>query len=298
LNLFSRQGEIATLTQGGGAFTGIYPLDRFKRFELRTGIIKQDTNFRNPYLDPDINVDGIGFDPAAFEAFKERLERRFPNGTILPLGVAFVTETTRFRNFGPLAGSTMMLSATVSPGGPFLSRSTFQADLRKYLQMTGASLVALRFVGFHSTGDNPDFFWFGGDNSMRGYPFQGFVGNRGFYGNAEVRFPLVDALLTPLGFFGPLRGTFFGNWGGAAYSDEPFEIFASDLRISRVDGRLVDDWGTKDTVASYGFSLGLNLFGLPMHFDWVRLTDFANPVSQRLSLRDETRFEFWIGYDY
>ncbi|HEX9723932.1 MAG TPA: hypothetical protein VGC53_06580 [Vicinamibacteria bacterium] len=298
VNLFSRQGEIATLTQSGGAFTGIYPIDRFKRLEFRTGIIRQDTNFRNPFLDPDINIDGIGFDPAVFEAFKARVEERFPNGTILPIGVAFVTETTRFRNFGPLAGSTMMLSATVSPGGPFLARSTFQADLRKYLQMTGSSLVALRLVGFHSTGDNPDFFWFGGDNSMRGYPFQGFVGNRGFYGNAEVRFPLVDALLTPVGFFGPLRGTFFANMGGAAYSDEPFQIFASDLRISRVDGRLVDGWGTKDAVASYGFSLGLNLFGLPMHFDWVKVTDFADPVSERLSLRNETQFKFWIGYDY
>jgi hypothetical protein len=124
------------------------------------------------------------------------------------------------------------------------------------------------------------------------------VGNRGFYGNAEVRFPLVDALLTPVGFFGPLRGTFFANMGGAAYSDEPFQIFASDLRISRVDGRLVDGWGTKDAVASYGFSLGLNLFGLPMHFDWVKVTDFADPVSERLSLRNETQFEFWIGFDY
>lgn len=297
-NLFSRQGEIATLTQSGGAFASIYPLDRFKRFEFRTGIIRQSTNFRNPFLDPDINTEGIGFDPAEFADFEERLERRFPNGTLLPIGVSFITETTRFRNFGPLAGSTMMLNATFSPGGPFLARRTFRADLRKYLQMTGSSLVALRIVGFHSGGDHPDVFWFGGDNTMRGYPFQGFVGNRGFHGNAEVRFPLVDALLTPLGYFGPLRGTFFGNWGGAAYTDEPFQIFAKDLRISRVDGRLVDGWGLKDTVASWGFSLGMNVFGLPLHFDWIKLTDFAKPVSDRLSLRNETQFKFWIGFDY
>src|SRR3990172_3433033 len=298
LNLFSRQGEIATLRQSGGGFAGIYPLDRFRRFEFHTGIISQRTNFQNPYLDPDINPDGIGFPPGIFEAFQESLERRFPNGTILPLGVSFVTETTRFRNFGPLAGSTMLLSATVSPGGPFLARRTFQADLRKYLQLTSGSLVALRLRGFHSAGDNPDFFWFGGDNTMRGYPYQGFVGNRGFYGNAELRFPLVDALLTPLGFFGPLRGTFFVNMGGAAFEDESFQVFADNLRISRVDGRLVEGWGLKDTVASWGVSLGMNAFGLPLHFDWVKVTDFAQPVSDRLSLRDETQFKFWIGFDY
>ena len=298
LNLFSRQGEIATLSQSGASFTGIYPLDRFRRFELRTGVIRQSTGFRDPFLDPDINTEGIGFDPGGFDAFQASLDARFPTGTILPLGVAYVTETTRFRNFGPLAGSTMMLSATVSPGGPFLARRTFQADVRKYLQLTGSSLAAFRLRGFHSTGENPDFFWFGGDNTMRGYPFQGFVGNRGFHGNAELRFPIADALLTPMGFLGPLRGTLFGNMGGAAFQGERFNIFSSDLRISRVDGRLVEGWGLQDAVASWGFSLGLNIFGLPMHFDWVRVTDFAKPLTDRLSLRNETQFKFWIGIDY
>jgi hypothetical protein len=298
LNLFSRAGEIATLRQTGATIAGIYPLDRFRRFEFYTGYINQRTKFQNPFLDPDINPGGIGFDPAIFEAFQASLERRFPTGDILPIGVTYVSETTRFRNFGPLAGSTTLLGFNVSPGGPFLSRYTFQADLRKYLQLTGSSLVALRVRGFKSTGDNPDFFWFGGDNTMRGYPFQGFVGNRGFHGNAELRFPIIDAAITPIGFFGPLRGTLFVNWGGAAFEDEPFQVFASDLRISRVDGRVVDGWGLKDTVASWGFSLGLNAFGLPLHFDWVRLTDFASPITNNLSLRDETLFKFWIGFDY
>ena len=298
LNLFSRAGEIATLRQTGATIAGIYPLNRFRRFEFYTGYINQRTQFQNPFLDPDINVDGIGFDPGVFAAFQESLDRRFPTGDILPIGVTYVSETTRFRNFGPLSGSTTMVGFNVSPGGPFLSRYTLQADLRKYLQLTGGSLAALRVRGFSSRGDNPDFFWFGGDNTMRGYPFQGFVGNRGFFTNAELRFPLIDAAITPIGFFGPLRGTLFLNWGGAAFEDQPFQVFASNLRISRVDGRVVDGWGLKDTVASWGFSLGLNAFGLPLHFDWVRVTDFASTVTDNLSLRDETLFKFWIGFDY
>jgi outer membrane protein assembly factor BamA len=133
---------------------------------------------------------------------------------------------------------------------------------------------------------------------MRGYPYQSFVGNRGFHGNAELRFPLIDAALTPIGFFGPLRGTLFVNVGGAAYLDEPFQVFSSDLRISRVDGRLVDGFGLKDAVASWGFGLSMNFFGLPMHFDWSRLTDFASPVSNNITIRDETKFDFWIGFDF
>ena len=297
-NLFSRAGEIATLKQTGATIAAIYPLNRFRRFEFYTGYINQRSQFQNPFLDPDINTDGIGFDPGAFAAFQESIERRFPSGDILPIGVTYVSETTRFRNFGPLSGSTMLVGFNISPGGPFLSRYTLQADLRKYLQLTGGSLAALRVQGFSSRGDNPDFFWFGGDNTMRGYPFQGFVGNRGFFTNAELRFPLIDAAITPIGFFGPLRGTLFLNWGGAAFEDQPFQVFASNLRISRVDGRVVEGWGLKDTVASWGFSLGLNAFGLPIHFDWVRVTDFANTITNNLSLRDETQFKFWIGFDY
>ena len=39
----------------------------------------------------------------------------FRNGTLVPLGVAFVQETTVFREFGPLAGSTMRLAYDVAP---------------------------------------------------------------------------------------------------------------------------------------------------------------------------------------
>ena len=39
----------------------------------------------------------------------------FRNGTLMPLGVAFVQETTVFREFGPLAGSTMRLAYDVAP---------------------------------------------------------------------------------------------------------------------------------------------------------------------------------------
>ncbi|MFQ5789677.1 MAG: peptidase MA family metallohydrolase [Acidobacteriota bacterium] len=303
-DLLSRRGQLATIRRSGSAFTSIYPFDRFRRFELSAGVVRQRTRFEDPFFDPEINIFGIGFpDPDTFNRFKEFVERRFPSGTYLPLGAAFVQETTRFRNFGPLSGSSVLLGANISPGGPFLSRRTFDVDLRKYFQLTSASLFALRLRGFHSSGDGPDLFWFGGNGDLRGYPFLSFVGNRAFFANAELRFPMVDALLIPGGLlFGPIRGAFFVNVGGARFNDEPFQIFASDRRISSIAPFVLcgpneneictaDGFGLKDAVASYGFGFTLNLFGLPLHFDWVKLTDFAVTAPG-------TEFDVWVGFDF
>ena len=50
--------------------------------------------------------------------------------------VAFIQETTMFREFGPLAGSTMRLAYDVAPKiGGTLSRQTFDVDARYYLRL-------------------------------------------------------------------------------------------------------------------------------------------------------------------
>jgi hypothetical protein len=293
IDSFSRRGLLATYRQSGAQFVSIYPFDKFKRIELSAGIIRQRTAYNNPFLDPELNPFGLGFegDELLFDQFVASTLERFPNGTYLPLGITFVQETTRFKEFGPIAGSTLMVGVDYSPAGPFLSRTTLQIDARKYLQLSSAGLFAVRFRGFRSTGEGPSLLWFGGNGDLRGYPFLSFVGSRGFHANAELRFPLIDALLTPAGFFGAVRGTFFAGLGGAAFSDEPFQPFSCEPRISRLDGTPIDGCGLKDTAASYGFGLSFYLFGIPFHFDWSRLTD----ISHRLP---GTRFDLWIGYDF
>ena len=154
-----------------------------------------------------------------------------------------------------------------------------------------ASLFALRFRGFRSTGENPDLFWFGGNGEMRGYPFYSFVGHRGFHANAELRFPLVDVLLTPVGFFGGVRGSMYFNVGGASYNNQPFQPFSSSTRISRLDGTEIDGLGLNDALASYGIGLTMNLFGIPFHFDWSKLTDLSHTLPG-------WKFDFWMGYDF
>ena len=74
-----------------------------------------------------------------------------------------------FREFGPLAGSTMRLAYDVSPKvGGLLSRQTFDGDIRHYQRIGGTGLLATRLRGFKSTGDFPEFQYFGGNGDLRG----------------------------------------------------------------------------------------------------------------------------------
>ena len=116
-------------------------------------------------------------------------------------------ETTIFREFGPLSGSTMRLSYEVAPKiGSTLSRQTFDGDARKYFRLGGTGLLALRARGFKSWGDSPDFTYFGGNSEMRGYDYLSFIGQNAFFVNAELRFPLIEAMATPIGVLGGVRG--------------------------------------------------------------------------------------------
>src|SRR5581483_6147286 len=124
----------------------------------------------------------------------------FRNGTLVPLGAAFIQETTVFREFGPLAGNTMRLAYDVSPKiGSVLSRQTVDADVRHYLRIGGTGVLATRFHGFHSWGDFPDFLYFGGNYDMRGYDYLSFAGSSVINAQAELRFPIIEAALTPIG---------------------------------------------------------------------------------------------------
>ncbi len=295
--LLSRDDRLATIRLTGVSATAIYPISRFRRFEISTGIYRQGTNFQ----DPADNPFGTGFaSPAQIAQFQAIAEQRFPNGTVLPVSTAFVQETTRFRNFGPIAGSTVYAGVTYSPAGPFLSRTTLNLDARKYFQLTTNGLFAVRFRGFRSTGDAPDIFWFGGNGDMRGYPYLAFVGNQAFFANAELRFPVIEAALTPIGFVGPLRGILFFDMGGAAYNDQPFQIFTSERRLSSLGVQcgpagfapcVSEGFGLKDAVASYGIGFGLNIFGLPLNWSFAKLTDLSTTL-------DGWKTDFWIGIPF
>src|SRR5206468_3475520 len=145
----------------------------------------------------------------------------FRNGAMLPLSAAFINETTVFREFGPLAGGTMRLSYEVAPPmGSFLSQQTLDADVRHYTRIGTTGVLAVRARAFKSMGDRPNFQYFGGNSELRGYDYLQFAGQNTYFANAELRFPLIEAALTPIGVIGGIRGVFFAGIGGAWFDNQ------------------------------------------------------------------------------
>ena len=121
----------------------------------------------------------------------------------------------------------MRIAFDASPGfdSNWLSRRTLNADLRHYTRIGSNGVLALRLKTQKSWGQHPDLFYFGGNSEMRGYDYLEFTGHHGFFANAELRYPLIEAMLTPMGVVGGLRGVFFVNMGGAG-------ITASDITLN------------------------------------------------------------------
>jgi outer membrane protein assembly factor BamA len=227
----------------------------------------------------------------------------------MPLGAAFIQETTIFREFGPLAGSTMRLAYDVAPKiGPLLSRQTLDGDARHYLRLGSTGLLATRIRGFKSFGEFPDFQYFGGNSELRGYDYLQFAGQNIVFANAELRFPLIEAALTPIGVIGGVRGVFFAGIGGAWFNNSPsanpctgettgFKFSTNNAVTCQVPtgykldalgapvvttnpqtgqqtfvlnyaGQPVSGFRLQDGRASYGLGLETFALGFPIHFDW------------------------------
>ncbi|MCG6922261.1 MAG: hypothetical protein LJF15_14420 [Acidobacteria bacterium] len=290
--------DLATATQRSTGFQAFaqYPLDTFRRIELGAGVMRQETAYRNPDVQAQVCANATLLGVPCF----------IYNGWSVPVSAYFVQETTRFAQFGPIDGSTFRLGVRLAPGiGSLLQRQTVDVDLRKYLRLgSTTSLLAVRARGFYSTGDAPDYFYFGGNMELRGYPYWSFSGNQGFFANAELRIPIIHAALTPLGLIGPIRGSAFIGIGGARYNGEEcteanastcWRFSTSEPGFSYINdpifGEPVTGWRLENGRASYGFGLQLFFAGYPMHFDWVKYTDFA-------ATSNNWDFSFWIGYDF
>ena len=311
-NLIDRDFAVATRTVRGGSVFGIWPMNRYRRFELFGGVLQ----YQEAFNDPGLQAYSEGYQQTQFG------RQLFRSGTYVPIGINFIQETTVFREFGPLAGNTMRLSYEVSPAiGDTLGRQTVDLDARKYLRLGGSGLLALRARGFKSFGDAPDFMYFGGNSEMRGYEYLEFIGSETAFLNAELRFPFIEAMLTPLGVLGGIRGVLFANMGGGRFEGQPFKwlsnkaetytpvvgfiegfqnrtpVFGPPTRVSGL--RLID------ARASYGIGLETFAIGFPVHFDWAWRTllnkdweDLLFAASGGSAAFRKPRFAMWIGYDF
>jgi WD40 repeat protein len=234
-----------------------YPFDRYHR--LDTGIGYENRNYALPVSDAQGNLFLISFNDS------------FPVASS-----TFSGDSTIFKQFGPVSGRRYEISGSYAPDikrGGTLSND-YTIDARQYLQVTSRSLLAARlFVGY-SRGNVPNFYYFGGLNTLRGYDFRSIVGNQAAFANFEFRFPLIDVIATPILAFTGVRGDLFFDIGGAKFSGQPYTFWKN--------GRLVDG------AASVGYGLSFNFWGLELHWDFAKRTDLKGSYGKK-------RTEFWIG---
>jgi WD40 repeat protein len=316
-----RDTALATQTSRGATIAAIYPLNRYRRLEFTGGVL----NYQQEYNEPELQQIADEYQQATYG------RTLFYNGTYAPVGITFVQETTVFREYGPLAGNTLSLGYEYAPGwGSLLSRQTFDVDARYYLRLATNGVLALRARGYKSWGEFPGYLYYGGNSEMRGYNYLEFLGNKAFFTDAELRFPIIEAALTPIGVVGGLRGVFFFNFGASGYDGLPTNVWTTSDEIvqpllgyvfdptspslaSPVYGppQVISGFHLVDGRASYGFGLETFALGFPIHFDWAWRTlfnkDYEDYLFSYQGALDGTtgsqwlrraKFSIWIGYDF
>jgi outer membrane protein assembly factor BamA len=166
---------------------------------------------------------------------------------------------------------------------------------------------------------------------MRGYDYLSFVGQNVLFANAELRFPIIEAALTPIGVVGGVRGVFFANIGGAWWDNQGYKFANTQGQVVRpvvsykLDalGNAVPMYGPQQVVtgfrlqdgrASYGLGLETFALGFPIHFDWSWRTlfnkDWEQVVFSCTAVNNDgschngasdfrkAKFAIWIGYDF
>jgi Tol biopolymer transport system component len=244
-----------------------YPFDRNRRVEYGGGYLLREVSYPFRTVDPDTGEEGIDF---------------FDVRDDFPLVFASLSgDNTHFREFGPVAGRRYRFSSLYAydreEGGTLTA--DFTLDSRHYLQVSRRSLLAARLFAGYSTGTLPSLYYFGGLDTLRGYPFRSIVGQQAFYANFEYRFPIVNRVdIEFLPAIRSVRGQVFFDIGAARFEDQPNWKFWEDGKL-------------KDGYASIGWGITVNFLGLDLHWDFARQTDL-NDIDSKV------RTEFWIGQTF
>lgn len=259
----------------GGDIIGFYPLDTWRRFEISAGLFRVKQRFDDPFIQ---NI---------FEQLNEQGQAQFllRDGWLVPLSLAYTVETTRFQFFGPWKGYTGRVGLTYSIpfGENVIEQWTLYADFRQYYGLSRFTVLAWRIQAFHSGGDIPQLFSFGGGLSFRGFGFRELVGNQGVITNLELRFPLVPA--------GPRRRTPSLNaFRGKIFAD------AGILNITNFftnQALLVGDplFDASEGIGSFGFGLTIFIGGLPLNFELSWIHNFRE-------IDGSPHLDFSIGFDF
>jgi outer membrane protein assembly factor BamA len=203
------------------------------------------------------------------------------------VGVGAAGDTTFWKRYGPHKGARWearyYYSYDTDRGGALTQN--IELDARAYVPTSQRSEFALRaWIGI-ADGNQPWIYSFGGLDTLRGYPTRSLSGNRTWFANIEWRFPLVDRMDLAFLRIGGIRARIFFDVGAAWYENsdgDQFNMFGQPGYTFIEDRTLIDG------VSSYGWGLDLNLFGLPLHWDWVKIWNFDEALT-------DWETNFWIG---
>jgi len=243
---------------------------------------------------------GVGYNVRSFNLFSNVIDSA---GNLVPaivprdddfpiVDVAFISDTALYSPWGAISGHKVRVGASYAPdidNSGTLDR-TFSIDARKYIPVTRRSNLAFRLFLTDSDGNFPTPTFIGGLDTIRGFDFRDFAGNRAFFANIEFRFPLIDQLAFPFLRFQGIRGVFFLDIGGAYFPDPvdvavPFGVDPVDTNFDCFDS---DENRLTGCVASFGYGVTIRLFGLSLNFDFAKRWDLKSSLSDFESA-------FWIG---
>ncbi len=224
--LIDRDFAVATRTVRGGSAFGIWPLDRYRRLELFGGVLQvpaRSSTTRRSSSSPRSTRQ---------EQFGRQL---FRNGTFVPLGVDLragddglprVRAAGRQHDAPVVRGRAEDRQHAVAPDG---GRRRALLPAARRLGPAGAARARLqelgRRAGLHVFRRQLR------DARLR-VPRSSSDQESAFF-NAELRFPFIEAMLTPIGVLGGIRGVFFANMGGGRFEGQPFKWWSSSPRSTR-----------------------------------------------------------------
>jgi hypothetical protein len=244
-----------------------YPFSRYHRLDAGAGVISRDYFFPR-FMPSD--------DPARPDDIK--LEYQHRQDTYPIVSSTFSGDSAVWKFFGPVSGRRYQVSASYAPdpGDGGTLTADVNVDWREYFQISSRTLFAARVFAAFSEGNAPNFYYFGGLNTLRGYDFRTLLGQHAAFANFEFRFPLIDVLASPVVVLQQVRGVIFFDIGAARFEDQDDWEFMGD------DGRL------KDGKASVGYGVSFRFWGLQLNWDFAK----------RFDLKDTEgtfRTSFWVG---
>ena len=232
----------------------IYPFDLYHRVEAGAGYLQR--KYFYPLVNP-ANPPAPGQPPGV----ENYLWLEYSDD--IPLAIAaFTGDTTVNAYWGPVSGRRYRLLSSygydVDEGGALTW--TTEADWRQYFSITQRSQLALRVFAGYADGNQPNFFYLGGMDTLRGLDYRSVQGDRAFAINTEFRFPLIDAFIGPFYDFRGIRGRVFFDVGGAWFESlgQDFEFWNSD------ENRF------EDAYAAYGWGITVRFSGLDLNWDFSK----------------------------